>query len=592
MKKLLLVAALATLSALVGCTDASLPYINAIAVTPGAPSVAAGRTQQFVATATFTNGTTKDISSLVTWSSSTAPVGTISSAGLAQTYSQGTSTITASYTILAGTVVTGTTTLTVTAPALLSVVVTDPSAVTPTPQPLKSAVTAKGTSHQFLAYGVYSDGGIRNITSTVTWASSAAAVATVSAGRAVGVAAGTATITATDPTTSLAGSTPLAVSTATINNIIVYPVNASIASQLGQTINPLTRLPYAARGQFSDGTTQDVTADAAWASTNPAAATVSSTTPNGVVTGVAAGLTAIQASLGGSTGSVALLVSSASLTAITLTPSTSGVAIGSTLLLSAVGTFSDGSKQVVNLGAAWSVIPSNGSFATVDQTGLVTGVATGAAMVTAKIGTVSTSATLNVEAIKSLVVTPAGVVVNPSTATIAVGTPTQFIATATLADGTSTQNISSSVTWIAINGPAVSGTLPVGTVSDSPGTAGWALGNTAGTSTIGAVFSGQYSLDPLTVTSATLKTLAITPTGNTHLGLGLTQQYTATGTFSDSSTQNLSNQVTWISSSPGVAVINFNGLATSTGVGTTNVTAVGIINGTTATASPVVLSTP
>jgi hypothetical protein len=94
------------------------------------------------------------------------------------------------------------------------------------------------------------------------------------------------------------------------------------------------------------------------------------------------------------------------------------------------------------------------------------------------------------------------------------------------------------------------------------------------------------------VTNATLKTLAIAPTGNVHLALGAAQQYQATGTFSDSTTQNLTNQVTWISSAPGVAVMNLTGLATSTGVGTTNVTAVGNINGNAATSQVAVLSTP
>ena len=108
MKKLLLVAVLAALGALVGCSDAQFPYLTAIAVTPGTPSVAAGRTQQFTATGTFSNGETRDITSLVTWTSSTTPVSTINSAGLAQSYSQGSSTITATFTGPAAGTVTGT----------------------------------------------------------------------------------------------------------------------------------------------------------------------------------------------------------------------------------------------------------------------------------------------------------------------------------------------------------------------------------------------------------------------------------------------------------------------------------------------------
>lgn len=587
MKKLLLFAVLAALGSLVGCSDAQFPYLTAIQVNPGTPSVAAGRTQQFTAVGTFSNSQTRDLTSLVKWSSSAAPVSTINSAGLAQSYSQGASTITASFTSPAAGTVTGTATFNVTAPALVAIVVTDATAVIPGPNSLKTTSIAKGTGHQYLAYGIYSDGGERNITNSVTWSSAPLTVATITnAGRATSVNAGTATITATDPTTSLSGSSALVVTNATIASIVVYP-------RAGQTIAPLTRQPFGALGQFSDGSTQDITADSNWASTNAAAATVSNATPKGVATGVAAGTTVLQASFGGTIGQALLTVSSASLTSIKLTPAPAtgatgvGVAVGSTLLLTSVGTFSDGTTQNINLATAWSVTPSNGSFATVDQTGLVTGVAAGSATVTAKFGTITTNAVINVQAVKSIAAGPATPIVSPSTLSIAQGTASQFIATATLADGT-TQDISNSATWVAISPPAVSGTPPVATISDSLGSSGWVTGGTPGTAIIATVFGGQAGLSGVTVTNATLKTLAITPTGNVHVVFGGTQQYQATGTFSDSTTQNLTNQVTWISSVPGVAYINLTGLATNTGPGTTNVTATSNIT-TPATTSPAVV---
>ena len=600
MKKLLLVAVLAILGELVGCSDAVFPYLTAIAVNPGTASVAAGRTQQFTAMGTFSNSQTKDITSLVTWTSSTAPVSTINSAGLAQSYSQGTSTITATLTGPAAGTVTGTGTFTVTAPALVAVIVTDATSVIPGSRTsLATTRIANGTGHQYLAYGIYSDGGERtlpnSITTSVTWAATPAAVATITTtGRATSVAAGTATITATDPATSTSGSSSLVVTNASLAGIEVYPVGGQTA---GLTMAQTTRQLFAARGVFSDQTTQDITVEANWTSTTPAAATVSNTTPKGLVTAVAAGATQIQASLGAVTGAAPLVVTPAALTAITLTPAPQapatgvGVAVGSTLPIIAVGTFSDTSKQPINLAVAWSVTPANGSIATVDATGLVTGVAAGSATVSAKFGTITTNATINVQTLKSIAAGPAVPIVSPSTLNIAQGTASQFIATATLADGT-TQDISSSATWVAISPPAVSGTGPVATISDSPGSSGWATGNAPGTAIIAAIFGGQAGLSSVTTTNATLKTLAIAPTGNVHLGLGNTQQYVATGTFSDSTTQILTNQVTWNSSLPTVAVMSLTGLATSTGVGGTNVSAVGIINGNTATSNSVVLSTP
>ena len=50
----------------------------------------------------------------------------------------------------------------------------------------------------------------------------------------------------------------------------------------------------------------------------------------------------------------------------------------------------------------------------------------------------------------------------------------------------------------------------------------------------------------LTVTAATLVSIAVTP-ANPSIAKGTTQQFTATGTYSDSSTANITSSVTWSS---------------------------------------------
>jgi hypothetical protein len=577
LKKLLLVAVLAIVGAITGCGDAKIAYLASIQISPGTPSVAAGLTQQFTAQGTFNTGATRDLTSLVTWTSATPYVASIAAGGLANTYSQGSSTITASFATQTNGTITGTATITVAAPTLVSIVIssTPLNNAYPVPVPYSGAsvTTAAGTSHQFLAYGLYSDGGERNITSSVTWSSSATNVATINtSGRAMGLIPGTATITAKDPTTGLTQNASLVVTNATVTAITVSPAR--------QTIAPLTQLVFSALGQFSNGTTQDITADATWASTNIAVATVTSSAPNGVVTGLSAGSTVIGAVLGGVAGGASLTVSSASLVSIAfpmVSPATTGVAIGSTLLLNAVGTFSDGTKQNLNSSAAWTVTPSNGSIATVDKTGLVTGIAAGAATVKAQVGTVTQTYALNVQNLSSIAVKPASV-------TIAGGTATAFDAVATLADGT-TQDLTSSVTW-------VSATPATATISNGLVWGGWASGIAAGTSTIYAVFSGQSGQSSLTVSSATLSSIAMTPATPQSIALGSTQQYKATATFSDSTTQDLTYQVTWTSSDPGVAVVNLTGLATSTGVGSTMVKASANINGSTHSDDKALIVTP
>ena len=78
-----------------------------------------------------------------------------------------------------------------------------------------------------------------------------------------------------------------------------------------------------------------------------------------------------------------------------------------------------------------------------------------------------------------------------------------------------------------------------------------------------------------------LTSIAVTPV-NPVITVGSPQQFTATGTYSDGSHQDLTNSATWTSSIPSVATISSSGLATGVTPGTTTIqAAVGAINGST-----------
>src|SRR5690606_11171046 len=112
-----------------------------LAVTPALPSIALGTGRQFVATGTFSDNTTQDLTGSVTWSSSATGVATISnasgSAGLASSVAIGDTTIRATD---PGSGIFGETVLTVTPAVLVSLAVTPP-----TPS------TALGTGRQLTA---------------------------------------------------------------------------------------------------------------------------------------------------------------------------------------------------------------------------------------------------------------------------------------------------------------------------------------------------------------------------------------------------------------------------------------------------------
>ena len=276
----------ATVSACAGavCGSTTLTVGSAalvsIAITPATGTVPAGRPLQFYATGTYTDGSTQDLSSLVTWSSSAPPVATINAAGLASGLIVGSTTITAA----SGTVQ-GTAMLTVTSPVLASV------AVTPA-----NASIAAGERQQFTATGTYSDGSVQNLTNAATWTSSGPAIASVSpSGAAVALAVGTATISATAG--SFTGTASLTVTPPVVIGLNVVPATLSMVLGSSRQLQAIATL--------SDGTMQDMTGTVAWSSTDPNIATVSS---GGLASAAQVGSTTILAQSNGLTGSAQITV--------------------------------------------------------------------------------------------------------------------------------------------------------------------------------------------------------------------------------------------------------------------------------------------
>jgi uncharacterized protein YjdB len=275
----------------------------AIAITPTNPSIAEGTTRQFTATGTYSDDTTQDLTTAVTWGSSDLTVATISNAagskGLASPIATGSTTITA-----ASGSISGSTTLTVTPATLVSIAIN------------RNRSIAKGTTKQFTATGTYSDDTTQDLTTAVTWSSSDLTVATISNavgsnGLVTAVAAGSTTITAT--LGGISKSRTLTVTAASLTSIAVTPVNPSVASG--------TTKQFTATGTYSDNTTQDLTTAVTWSSSDTGVATISNAAgSNGLAFAVIAGSTTITAVSGSVSGSTTLTVTGTAGTgAMTLT---------------------------------------------------------------------------------------------------------------------------------------------------------------------------------------------------------------------------------------------------------------------------------
>lgn len=145
-------------------TQTCSAVLSSISVTPASPSVVAGNTFQFIATCTYSDGSSGQCAS-PTWTSNTTATATISSTGLATAVASGTSTIQAALGAISGTTV-----LTVTAPGppppTLSSITVTPSAKT----------VNVGQTITLTATGNYSDGSTQSVTAASTWTTSNAAI--------------------------------------------------------------------------------------------------------------------------------------------------------------------------------------------------------------------------------------------------------------------------------------------------------------------------------------------------------------------------------------------------------------------------------
>ncbi len=487
-------------------------------VEPAELLIPAGRSERVVAWGLFDDGSRVDQSELVGWISSSEQFAVLSEddPGLVDALQPGATAVTATLDAFVSAAL-----VTVDEPAIEALIVS----------PLEAELPV-GESQQFVALALRSDGSADDITSSVVWTSSVESVAAfdpATQGLLHAYSPGLSTVSGAAG--ELWAGASVEVGERTMDAVRILPESLDIPLGLGGVVSAL--------GFWSDGQQDDVTGQATWRSTNEAVATVS----NGVITTVSTGLTTLEAELMGEEGSALLTVSDAVAAGVEVRPDELNLVLGEGGALEAFALFSDGSEQDVTRESTWSSDRPEVASGSNDlgREGAVDSLDTGTAEVSATWGGFSDSADVDV-----LPAELVSLALDPPSVTLALGDSASFGLVGTYTDGV-VEELSG--TWLSSD-LGVALVTPAGLITP--------MGE--GVAVITATV-GSLTVDgDVTVLPAELLSIAITP-GGSQLPVGAERLFVATGTYSDGVLTDLSEQVFWGSSAPGLAsVTNLQGL--------------------------------
>ena len=521
--------------------------LNSIVVSSAIPSNAAGLAEQMTATGYFSDGSTKDLTSSVSWLSSDTTLATIGTSGIAQGLKKGGVTFTASMTPTgSSTAIKGTFLQTTTDPLLSFITITNSNSL------------PAGLTDQLTATATLTDGSTSDVTSSVTWSSSDITKATIgtTSGLVKGLVKGTSTITATYSTgTPITATYAETILDPTIFNLVISYVQSGITSMFTTTTTALQAIL-----NYSDQSTKTVSSAVQWSVSPSSNATISinsNSTSNATLRAGSAGNTAISASYNNvSSNQLSLTVADLPKAqfvddpvmglAYACSSSTTQTSYGYTdsqglfsYLPGQTCTFSIGK---VTLGTLKS-IPSDGKVTPQD----VAGVLRTATNVPSAVAIAQFLQTLNDGSTTGKIVIPSAT----TTAFNASGVSSVTLAAPTGA--ISQSDLTNLVTTV----------IPTKTLVTA--TSATANLNTQMTQNNISISSGAVSVSAPVV----LNSISVTLSSNNNPA-GLTQNLAAMGYYSDGTTKDISSNVTWSSSDTNILVVA-NALATGQKAGNASV---------------------
>ncbi len=527
-----------------------LGRIASITITPASEELSAGQIRTFSARAVLEDGSTFGLSRrTMLWSSSDSRIATVSNepsrAGEVTARAPGVVVLSA---VHAETGILATPSTITILDRLVSIAI----------EPVDRRLDV-GEVKSMTAIGTFADGKEREVSDDVTWTSTDARVASISnspgsRGKITGVRSGVAFISAR----FITGVT----SSATDGDARVRVVSPLASLRVAPSA---TRLPVGftasldAIARFQDGTEDDVSSKVVWSSSNSAIASVSNeidaqgdVTAHGLgaaVIGVLDLQTGISSTVSGGDSTINV---GGQVVNLFVSPPEEQLSVGETRRYQVRAVLEDDSTfNLSRRSLEWS--SSNVGVASigndVDEAGLVRGLDIGETQIGAFHPATGLTAEPGILTVRGAIV---ALRVSPRDRRILVGETKSMSATATFSDGT-TGEVTDEVTWVSSDLGAV-------TVSNEQGSRGRITGVSPGLSFISVrasngVTSTTGAADSRIRVSGSLVRIQILPR-EAPLAAGFARALEAEGTFSDGSVGDITNDVEWTSSNPGIVRVS------------------------------------
>ena len=406
-----------------------------------------------------------------------------------------------------------------------------------------------GESMAFVVRGEGPDGGGSELTRDVAWASSDPGVLDIDdQGRAEALAPGDAEVTAELDGLGDSADVSVVAEPPQLVSVTIEPASARLLPGDTQT--------FAAQGTRVDESTIDLTGDVDWRSSDP---TVLDIDDQGRATARASGDAEVTAELDGlgDSADVSVVAEPPQLVSVTIEPASARLLPGDTQTFAAQGTRVDESTIDLTGDVDWR--SSDPTVLDIDDQGRATARASGDAEVTAELDGLGDSADVSVAAEPPQLVS---VTIGPASARLLPGDTQTFAAQGTRVDE-STIDLTGDVDWRSSDPTVLD-------IDDQGRATARASGDAEVTAELGDL--GDSADVSVRADSPEIVSVVIDPNG-LELVPGETSTLTAQATLDDDSSNDVTQNVEWVSRDTAILEVDDRGGATAVSPGTTEVTA-------------------